>query len=678
MKRIAVDMGGTFTDLVYLDDETMQVVTGKARSTPRDIGQAVMDVIRKMKIDMSGVELFINGTTAGLNAIAQRKGSKVGLITTRGFVDILDSTGQRKEVYNYLWKKPETLVPRYLRYGIAERMGFDGKIIDPLDPQDVKKAVNHFKENGVEAVAVCLLHSYANPEHEKRAGQIIHDLWPDVLVSLSHQVARQRGEFERTSSTVISAYMAKAIMGYLERLDKNLKEEMFKGQLLILGPGGVMGVETVKENLLYTLASGTVGGAAGAAYLARLCGIRDFVTMDVGGTSFDVSVIKDGAGLERHRAEIMGYPLLMSGIEVDSIGAGGGSIARVDEAGLLTVGPESAGASPGPMAYDQGGKEPTVTDAAVVNGLIDPNYFLGGEIHLNFDLAVKGVSSIAQKLGISLNKAADGILAVARNNMTSATTEKLLRQGFDPREFSIMAFGGGGGLFAGHIARDMSIKKVIIPNGPGVFCAGGILTMDIVHSYARAYSRSLDTADMQEMTAVFQEMENESGKTLLTEGLSGDKIGFIRSLDMGYEFQRHYLETPVPGGILDSSSKKVIAEAFEGLHEKRYGHRIAAPLITANIRLKAVGKIKDVPLGEIKQGQEIPPEANKPARKVFLDDSFIETRIFERSRLLCGNVIEGPAIVEEPYHTTIVMPGQRLEVDKYGDLVILIGGNKNG
>ncbi|MBN1189937.1 MAG: hydantoinase/oxoprolinase family protein [Dehalococcoidales bacterium] len=674
MKRIAVDMGGTFTDLVYLDDDTMQVVTGKARSTPHDIGQAVMDVIQKMKIDLSDVELFINGTTAGLNAVAQRKGSKVGLITTSGFIDVLDATGQRKEVYNYLWKKPETLVPRYLRAGISERMGYDGSIIKPLDTEDVKNAVSKFKENGVEAIAVCLLHSYANPEHEKRTGEIIHELWPEVLVSLSYQVARQSGEFERTSSTVISAYMAKAIMGYLYRLDKNLKDEYFNGHLLILGPSGLMGAETVKENLLYTLASGTVGGAAGAAYLAGLCGIKDFVTMDVGGTSFDVSLIKDGASLERHRTEIMGYPLLMSGVEVDSIGAGGGSIARVDEAGLLTVGPESAGANPGPMAYDQGGTEPTVTDAAVVNGLIDPAYFLGGEVRLNYDLAVSGVTKIADKLGISLNKAADGILAVARNNMTSATTEKLLREGYDPREFSIMAFGGGGGLFASHIARDMSVSKVVVPNGPGVFCAGGILTMDIVHSYARAYSTSLNTVDLRETTDIYRDMEDAARKILLMEGISEDKIEFVRSLDMGYEFQRHYLETPVPGGLLDDSARQVIAGSFENLHKKRYGHRIAAPLITANIRLKAIGKIKDVPLSEIKMGQEVPAGARKPSRKVFLDGSFTDTPIFERAGLLCGNVIEGPAIVEEPYHTTIVMPGQRLEVDKFGDLVILIGG----
>ncbi len=675
MKRIAVDMGGTFTDLVYIDDITLQIISSKVRSTPQDIGQAVMDVIEKSGIDLSDVDLFFNGTTAGLNAIAQRKGSKVGLITTSGFIDVLEmGRGTKKNASDPMWKKPEPLVPRYLRIGLNERMSYQGDVLEPLREDEVMAAVKKFKENGVEAVAVCLLHSYANADHEIRTGQILHEIWPEVLVSLSCQVARQVREYERTSSTVISAYMAKAIMGYLERLDKNLKNENFKGQLLILGPGGVMGAEAAKENLLYTLASGTVGGAAGAASLAGTCGIKDFVTMDAGGTSFDISVIKDGVGIERHSSEIMGFPLLMSGIEVDSIGAGGGSIARVDPAGLLTVGPESAGANPGPMAYDQGGKEPTVTDAALVNGLIDPGYFLGGEVRLNLDLAVKGVGSIAEKLGISLNKAAEGILMVARNNMTSAITENLVRQGYDPREFAIMAFGGGGGLFACHIAEDMSISRVIIPTAPGVFCARGILTMNIVHSYARAYGRSLETLDIDEMAAIYREMEADAQKTLLTEGMSGDNVEFVRSMDMGYEFQRHYLESPVPCGVLSGSSRKSIAEGFESLHENRYGHRIKAALVTVNIRLKAIGKIKDLPQIELAKGKDIPAGALKPRRKIYLESKFVDACIYERDRLLCGNVIEGPAIVEEPYHTTLVMPGQTLEVDKLGNLVISIGG----
>ncbi|MBN1188158.1 MAG: hydantoinase/oxoprolinase family protein [Dehalococcoidales bacterium] len=678
LKRIAVDMGGTFTDLVYIDDETEQIINGKVRSTPQDIGQAVMNVVKKMRLDLSDIAIFINGTTAGLNAIAQRKGSKVGLITTEGFRDVLEmARGSMKNPYDPMSKKPQPLVPRYLCIGVRERMDYAGKEVEPLCVADLQEAVRKFRENGVEAIAVCFLHSHVNPEHERMAGEILKELWPEVTVSLSHRVARQIREYERMSSTVISAYMAKAIMGYLGRMDKNLKEEQFKGQLLILGPGGVMGVEAVKENLLYTLASGTAGGAAGAAYAAGLCGIKNFITMDVGGTSFDVSLIKDGVNIEKHQSEVMGFPLLMSGIEVESIGAGGGSIARVDSAGLLTVGPESAGAVPGPMAYGQGGKEPTVTDAALVNGIIDPDYFLGGEVRLDVELAVRGIREIADKLDIDLNKAADGILAVARNNMTAATTEKLIGRGYDPREFSIMAFGGGGGLFAGHIARDMSIRKVVVPPGPGVFCAWGILTMNIVHSYTRSYARTLDTLDVQELAAIYLEMEKEAQETLQLEGMSEDDIEFVRSMDMGYEYQRHYIETPVPGGAFSVNSKDIIRESFESIHENRYGHRIKAPLITVNIRLKAIGKIKDVSIKEIEKDSEIPLEAIKPARKVYLEGNFVETPIFERGRLLCGNMIPGPAIIEEPYHTTLVMPGQTLEVDKYGNLVITVGGKTN-
>jgi N-methylhydantoinase A len=674
MKRIAVDIGGTFTDLVYIDDSTGQTIVDKTPSTPLDIGQAVMDVIKKTDIDMPGVALFIHGTTAGLNTIAQRKGSRAGLITTDGFIDVLETAGSRQELYNYLWKKPEPLVPRYLRRGVNERTLHTGEILKELDAEQVRQIVKEMKEDGVEAIAVCLLHSYANPENEQKTGEIVREIWPEVTVSFSHRVAREIREGERANSTVISAYMSKSVGGYLDRLNENLQDAGFNGQLLVLGSSGLLGIDAVKDNPLYTLSSGTVGGAAGAAYLARICGIKDVVTMDVGGTSFDVSVIKDGMTIERHKSEVMGYPVLMSGIEVASIGAGGGSIARVDTAGLLTVGPESAGASPGPMAYGLGGTEPTVTDAALVNGLIDPDYFLGGEIRLNLELARKGVSGIAGKLRLSLNKAADGILAIARNNMTTAITEKLIGQGYDPRDFTIMAFGGGGGIFAGSIAADMSISRVIIPSAPGVFCARGILTMNLVHTYVQAYARLLDSLNIQELADVYHDMEQSAVKALKAEGMSADTIELVRSMDMGYQGQRHYLETPVPGGTFDEGSKSKISNSFERLHETRYGHRIKSPLITINARLKAIGNIKDIPLLEIKQGEEIPPDAEKPKRQVYLDGGLVECRIFERDRLLCGNTIAGPAIIEEPFHTTVVMPGQMLQVDKPGNLIIHTGG----
>jgi N-methylhydantoinase A len=675
MRRLAVDTGGTFTDIVHTDDDSHRIVVDKVPTTPQDLGIGVLEAIKKINAAMSGVTLFVHGTTAGLNTIAQRKGSKAGLITTRGFIDILEMTrGHRKEVYNYLWKKPEPLIPRYLRKGVCERTDHNGEIREKLDEAGVREIIQKFKEDGVEAIAVCLLHSYANPEHEQKIGEIINEVWPEVSVSLSHQVARELGENIRANTTVISAYMGQAIAGYIDRLNENLKSMGFQGQLLILGPGGVLGIDAAREKPLYSLASGPVGGAAGAAHLAGLCGVKDVVTMDVGGTSFDVSIIKDGVNVERRESELMGYPVRLSGIEILSIGAGGGSIARVDAAGLLTVGPESAGASPGPISYRRGGQEPTVTDAALVNGLIDPGNFLGGEVRLDLDLAKKGVGDIAKKLGIDLNKAADGILTVARNNMTSATTEILIGRGYDPRDFTIMAFGGGGGIFAGNIARDMSISRVIVPHDPGVFCARGILTMNLVHTYSRSYARSLDGLDIRELNDIYKDMERDAFTTLQAEGMTVNDIEYTRYLDMGYEGQYFFIETPVPGGALPETAKKEIGDAFERLHETRYGHRIQAHLITGNARLKATGRIKDPPLAEIGRGKKTADSAMKSSRKVYLDGAFIDTRIYERERLLAGNNIAGPAIIEEPFHTTVVMPGQMLEVDQLGNLIIHTGG----
>jgi N-methylhydantoinase A len=675
VRRLAVDTGGTFTDIVYIDDDTMQIVVDKVSTTPQDLGQGVVDAIRKIKANLPEIALFIHGTTAGLNTTAQHKGAKVGLITTKGFTDVLEMTrSSRKEVYNYLWKKPKPLVPRYLRRGVSERTSYKGEILEALDEKEAKEITEKLREDRVEAIAVCLLHSYASHENEQKIGEIINKVWPEVSVSLSHQVAREIGENIRANTTVISAYMGKAIAGYVSRLGENLKGMGFSGQLLILGPSGILGIEAAKEKPLYSLASGPVGGAAGAAHLARLCGIKNVVTMDVGGTSFDVSIIKDGVNLERHESELLGYPVLMEGIEIRSIGAGGGSIARVDAAGLLTVGPDSAGANPGPMAYGQGGEEPTITDAALVNGLINPDYFVGGEVRLDIDLAKKGVNVIAEKLGLNLHEAADGILAVARNNMTTATTEILIGQGYDPRDFTIMGYGGGGGIFVGNIAKDMAISQVIIPPGPGVFSARGILTMDLVHTYVRAYARLMDQLDIKELEDIYKDMEDSALETLTAEGMSKDEIEYTRSLDMAYESQHYYIETPVPDGKLGVDSRKEIGDAFEYLHETKYGHRVAALLTVVNVRLKATGKIRDVPVAEIKQGREIPQSTIKPKRKVYLDGGFVDAQIYERDRLLCGNVIAGPAIVEEPFHTTVVMPGQTLEVDRLGNLIIHTGG----
>lgn len=675
MKRLAVDIGGTFTDIVYIDEDTMQIVVDKVRTTPDDPGRGVLEAIKKSKVDTAKITIFTLGSTVGLNTLVQRKGAKVGLITTQGFTDVLGmARGDRKELYNYLWKKPKPLVPRYLRLGVSERTNYLGQIVKELSEEEVVEVAQKLRENGVEAVAVCLLHSYANPENEQRIEKILTQIWPEVSVSLSHQVAREFREYERTSTTVIDAYIKKSVVIYLDRLGKNLREMGFAGQLLVASPTGVLGISAVKEKAIAALNSGPTGGAAGAAYLAKLLGVNNLVTMDVGGTSFDVSVVKNGVNIEKYESELMGYPVLIPGVDVRSIGAGGGSIASVDPEGLLVVGPESAGAEPGPMCYGLGGREPTVTDAALVNGLIDPNYFVGGEVSLDIDLAKKGVGDVSKKLGLSLNEAADGILAVARDNMTTATAEILIGQGYDPRDFAIMAFGGAGGLFATSIARDMGISRVIIPPNPGVFSAWGMLTMNLVHIYAQTYFRSVAALDLQELGDIYQDMENSGLEMLKEENVSRNTIEFIRSLDMCYEGQGHYVEVPLPDRELGVDAKVEIINAFHRFHEIKYGHRMDAPPRIINVRLKAIGKIKEMQIREVGQGKGIPSSALKSERKVYLGKDFVECQIYDRYKLLYGNIIHGPAIIEEPFHTTVVMPDQTLSVDKFGNLIINTGG----
>ena len=675
MKRIGVDIGGTFTDIVYFDDNSADVIIDKVRSTPQDVGQAVLTVIEKIKVDLPGINQFIHGTTVGLNALLERKGSKIGLITTKGFTDVLEmARGNSKELYNFLWRKPKPLVPRYLRFGVSERIDYQGQIIEELNEEELKDIVQKLKQNGVEAIAVSLLHSYANPENEQKIEKIIKAIWPEVTISLSHQIAREYREYERTSTTVIDAYTKKKIVQYLGLLSDRFKNRGFNGQILIAGSGGVVGVKAAESNSLCTMSSGPSGGAVGSARLANLTGNRNLMIMDVGGTSFDVAVIKDGTNIERYESELMGLPVLTQSIDIRSIGAGGGSIARVDEGGLLIVGPESAGANPGPMCYDTGGTEPTVTDAALVNGLIDQYNFIGGAYSLNMDLAVKGIRGIAAKLGLDVNKAADGILAVARNNMTIACSEILIGQGYDPRDFAILAYGGGGGIFAEGIARDMKISRVIVPPYPGVFCAWGMLGMNIVHTFSQTHNRSINNLNMQDIGDIFQEMKNQALDNLKEEKVPEEAMEIVQSLDMSYAGQGHYVEVPLKDILLEEQSKAKISELFHRLHEIKYGHRLEAPIRITNVRMKAIGKLKEVPVKEIETGGEIRKSAIKPDRRVYMEGAFIDCKIYDREKLQAGNTLIGPAIVDEPHHTTIVGEGQNLSVDKWGNLVIDLRG----
>lgn len=670
MKRIGVDIGGTFTDIVFMEDKAFSPKVDKVKSTPWNIGEAVLHATTKIGVDLASVDLLIHGTTAGINTIAQKKGCRVGLITTRGFEDILEmGRGNRKELYNYLWRKPEPLVPRYLRLGIGERTNHEGKVLRPVDREELAKIVETFKRHNVEAIAVCLIHAYANPENERAIEKFLRDLWPGVTISLSHKITLEMREFERTSTTVVDAYIKRSVVEYLDGLMEGLRKKGFSGRLYVIGHEGIAGLEEVKERAIVSVKSGPIGGVAGSIWLSRLMRTSNLITMDVGGTTFDVSLIRDGASVEKYESEALGHPLLLRGPDIRSIGAGGGSIAWVDPGGLLMVGPHSAGAYPGPMCYGLGGEEPTVTDACVANGIIDPDYFLGGEIPLNADLASKGIERLAQKLGLSLHVAANGILEVARNNMMTATKEILIGQGFDPRDFFLVSFGGAGGIFACHMARELGARGVIVPPNPGVFSAWGMLTMDLVYSYTRTLYQSLEELDTKTIEQMFTEMEAEGIRKARRDGLGNTEIIVYRAFEMSYEGQAHYVEVPFPKEA-EGTIKEHVEASFHALHEVKYGHRLKDIPFIVNLKVKVAGKMKEPSLEEIGKGSGETPE-RKGERKVFFGNESLMCPIYERANLLSGHSVEGPAIVEEPFHTTLVPFGQTLKVDRFGNLIIV-------
>ncbi len=682
MKRFAVDIGGTFTDVIYSDDETGEFRFEKVRSTPESPSEAVVESIRRTGVDPGEVPLFIHGTTTALNSLLQRKVSKTGLITTRGFRDVLEigrCNRPDNQQYNLFWKRPEPFVPRYLRREVTERMGWNGQIITRLDEQEVASIVSDFKKLGVSSIAVSLIHSYSNPEHEKRIEEIAKNEWPGVTISLSHRVAAEWREYERTSTTVMDVVVKEPMRSYIENLLASLGSLHFKGEVLIMhSAGGTLRAKTAAESPISTIISGPVGGVIGALALGEALGLKNIVTGDPGGTSFDVSVIVDGkANLSpdmRLIEKATTYPAIVPSVDIRSIGAGGGSIARVDSSGLLHVGPESAGAKPGPMCYGRGGMQPTVTDAAVVNGIIDPLNFLGGEVQLDTQLAKNGIGVLSNSLKMNLNEVADGVLTVARDNMASAVREILIGEGYNPLEFSMISFGGAGGLFAAHVAREVGISKVIVPVAPAYFSAWGMLRSDIVHTFSQTFLSRLDDLDMESAAKIFSNLVSSANDLFEAEDIDNDRRTYVYSIDMRYEGQGHNVEIVIPNDFRKNDIKTEIQERFHSMHLAKYGQRLEADVYTVNFRLRSIGVLDKPAIPPLKRGSAR-PESNalKGSRKVFSDGALFDCDIYERGKLLAGNTVDGPVIVEEPSHTTLVPRGLVLSVDRLGDLIIDVG-----
>jgi N-methylhydantoinase A len=677
MIRVATDVGGTFTDIVAVDEESLEVTIAKAETTPRDVVAGVLAAVGKLDVDPAALSLFIHGSTVATNLLVQERGSKTALLTTRGFRDVLEIRRINRpddRIYDLFWKKPPPLVPRHLRFEVAERTRFDGTVLSPLDAGDVMAAMEAMRAEGVEAVAVCLLHSYVNPANEVALANILRRELPAVAVSVSHEVAREIREYERTSTTVLDAYIKQQVVDYVGRLRTGLQSAGIHAPLMIANSsGGVSSVEMVAHAPVQMIASGPAGAAVGAAHLGGELGIENLVVADVGGTSFDVSLVVDGAARLATETEVLGYVARLRTIDIRSVGAGGGSIARVDAGGLLHVGPESAGAEPGPMCFRKGGTEPTVTDAAVIAGLLDPQTFAAGERILDPELARDGLLPLAGRLGLSLHAAAEGVLTVAQNRMAQATRQILIGQGYDPRDFTLVSAGGGGGLFCVELARAVGIRRVLVPAFPSVFSAWGMLSTDIIANAAHTLVASTASLDPVVVEGVYGTMEGSLRSLVATANGASGQLLFRRSVDTRYRGQGREVEVPLGPAAAGAELGGQIDERFDDLHRARYGHRMDLPRETVTFRLQAVRVIPRLRPSAADVGSS---GTGRPVerRRIHLGGGFVDAACYDRRQLAPGVEIAGPAVIQEPTHTTILAAADRLEVDAFGNLRITVGG----
>ncbi|MEV5651397.1 hydantoinase/oxoprolinase family protein [Nocardia sp. NPDC052254] len=688
MKRIGVDVGGTFTDLVLWDDDG-SVVVHKTPSTNHDPSIGTMDGIEVLAaragIDPADIEMFFHGTTVATNIVLEHNGCDVGMITTEGFRDLLH-IARKKRPLNYSnyqdlpWQKWQ-LVPRRNRRVVPERIDAAGTVLTPLDEAAVRDQVRLLRERGVEAIAVAFLHSYRNPAHEQRVKEIIGEEYPDVFVSLSSEVAPQYREYERFSTAALNAFIGPKTSRYIENLAQKASAAQVGDDVhLMTSAGGLVTSRSASEVPVSLLTSGVVAGLLGGCAIGKASGFPSVITLDVGGTSADIGVAPDGALRMKHLLDtrIGDYHAMVPMAEVDTIGAGGGSIAVVDEGGMFRVGPRSAGAVPGPACYARGGTEPTSTDAMVAMGWLREDSFLSGTMEVRPELARTAIEThIAGKLGTTLDAAAMGIFKILAHSMTEAISLHSVRKGYDPRDFSLIAEGGAGPLFAWQIADQLGIPRVIVPGHPGITSAVGLLTTDIRYEVPTTVWTSSADPDLELLTAQMARLSRQATAQLEADGVAAENISLERSVDCRYVGQGYELRVPAPEGEIDDVWVKTVAEAFHQAHGRTYSQRFDdKPVQLINIRVTGVGAVPHVRIAEIGTGTADSSAALKTTTRALFwrddkaDPEWIDTPVYERSMLLAGNEIDGPAIVEQFDSTTIVGMHQRAIVDAVGHIII--------
>jgi N-methylhydantoinase A len=678
--RVAVDIGGTFTDVVGFDEASNSVTLAKALSTPAELARGVMEALRKSHAKLNDTSFLIHGSTVVINAIIERTGARTALLTTQGFRDIYEiGRINRPESFNPRFKKHRPLIPRENIFEIPERVLADGSVRTPLDEQAVRDVAQILKAENFEAVAILFLHSYRAPDHETRAKAILLEENPTWFVTASHELSREYREYERTSTVAANAYVGPLVSAYLSDLERRLGTDGFTGNLLIMqSNGGLSDVDVARRQCIQMMESGPAGGVVGTMALCEALGIESAIAFDMGGTTAKACVIRRGEPSLSPDYFIGGYneglAIRIPVLDIVEVGTGGGSLAWLDEGHALHVGPRSAGADPGPACYGRGGLEPTVTDANVMLGRLSPEAFMGGEMRLDRAAAERALRErLAGPLHVDVERAASGMLEVATSAMANAVRQVTLQRGLDPRDFTLFAYGGGGALHAAAVARELQISTLVIPQAPGLFSALGMLIADLRRDYVQTLFARLDEIDMAQLEAEFQQLEREGRAALEESGVGADRVVFERACDMRYVGQEHSVAVRVPAHVGDAADRDRLKQLFDDAHQLRYSH--SAPAESADVvslRLSAIGLLTKPALPEIAPGDDTPPDSSFKGTRavVFARDGEQHARVFERAALLAGNIVQGPAVIEEPAATTIVEPGDNLIVNRFGHLII--------
>jgi N-methylhydantoinase A/oxoprolinase/acetone carboxylase beta subunit len=692
VKRLGVDVGGTFTDLIYVDDEGGKVLVHKLPTTPEDPSRGTVAGIQELTEEAgespAALEQVFHGTTIATNIVIEHSGARVGMITTEGYRDILHIARHKKPLnfsnYQDLPWQRYPIVRRRYRLTVPERITGEGKVLVPLDEDRARERVRELKEAGVEAVAVCFLFSFLNPEHEARVAEIVREEFPEAFLSVSSEVLPQYREYERFSTVCLNAYIGPKVAGYVRRLEDELRAlDVRTGVHLMTSASGVATTEAATSRPVNLLMSGPVAGVVGGIWAGKQAGYENVITLDVGGTSADIGLARGGKLRMKHLLDtkVGPYQAMIPMVDVDTIGAGGGSIAYVDQGGIFRVGPRSAGADPGPAAYGRGGTEATATDAMVVLGWLRPEAFLGGGMQLDPDLAHTALrEGPAQALGMSVEEAAMGAVRILTHSMVQSIEENSVRKGYDPRDFALVAEGGAGPLFAAQIAVEVGTPTVLVPPYPGVTAAMGLLATDMVYEYAATAYQRLSNLDSAEVERLFRELEDEARGQLEADGVPGDRIVLQRVVDARYAGQGYELRVDVGSGAVDEAWVEKLRGDFHDVHEREYSRRFEdADIEVPNVRVRGVGLMPPLMTAEVERGNEAPPDdalryEGAAWFRVSGELRELETRYYDRPTLRAGNRLEGPAIISQYDSTTVIPPGLTAAVDSYGNIVVATGG----